>query len=223
MSASRIKLEKGLLGYTVWIDTCGSGAETHENYQSLKPSVPERVSKFVDEMRGHLMEAGLPDPLRLVSTGPNVEWQYRDVSECKSSDVCIGYQFAIQHMEVSDVLREKLLLLSQAVNFLGLHDAGDTEAAYDCLFEFTQSYTLYWAGIDARPDMERGQSTVKAASAGGEQRARGYHARNSVIIREIEKLKATGHSAKRAAELTAKRGFGTSAAANLAVWNRRDK
>ncbi|MCR8828245.1 hypothetical protein [Pseudosulfitobacter koreensis] len=171
MSELKIKLEKRLLGYDIWIDTSGDGGGAYQKIQANKPPIVERACRFIDEMQEYFIELGLPDPLRLVSTDPSSGWQYCEMSKAENPEVFIGYLFIADHLDITDSMKEKLNLLSQAVDFLYHHGSGDIAAAYVSLFDFTQSYTLHWAEVDARPDMERGQTTVKAASSGGEQRA----------------------------------------------------
>jgi hypothetical protein len=69
----------------------------------------------------------------------------------------------------------------------------------------------------------RGRKTVRSAGLGGDIKAAASKANREIILTEMERLIRNEHSISRAAELTHKKGLGTSPSANLKMWKRHRK
>lgn len=74
-----------------------------------------------------------------------------------------------------------------------------------------------------RDNAVRGRKTKNAAKSGGEQRRGKFEPRTTEILLEMKRLLTQVTSVSRAAELSARRGFGTSQKANRALWYRHNK
>lgn len=73
------------------------------------------------------------------------------------------------------------------------------------------------------PHALRGISTLEAAGKAGEARRGTFASQTQLVLDEMDRLIERGHSKSRAAELSVKRGIGTSKAANYALWYRHKK
>jgi hypothetical protein len=71
-----------------------------------------------------------------------------------------------------------------------------------------------------KPSIDTGRPVLSGAKRGGEMRARKFAPHTAKVVEEMRQLKEQGHSIKRAAELVAKRGTGTTAEANRKLWSR---
>ena len=69
----------------------------------------------------------------------------------------------------------------------------------------------------------RGSTILKGSKEGGAARRRNLSPITQKVLDEMVRLISSGHTAKGAAEVTARRKIGTSTVANLALWNRRKK
>lgn len=72
-----------------------------------------------------------------------------------------------------------------------------------------------------KPATVTGKGVRKGAQSGGEGRSGTYMARNFAVIEYMRSLQEAGHSIACSAELAAKKGHGTSKAANRALWYRK--
>ena len=101
--------------------------------------------------------------------------------------------------------------------------AASMEALY---FAYRDDLTVgyLWAEYRMRKEHEdsalRGKKTQVAARKGGEARGQVLTEQRLRILGEMQRYIDLSHSIARAAELAAKAGIGTSAAANAKLWHR---
>ncbi len=67
----------------------------------------------------------------------------------------------------------------------------------------------------------RGEITIQSAREGGKARSRNLSPRTIEILQKMENYVYSGHTVRRAAQLTHEAGFGASAEANRGLWKRR--
>jgi hypothetical protein len=69
-------------------------------------------------------------------------------------------------------------------------------------------------------DYIRGRKSVISGKAGGEAKAKSHQHTTKQVLSEMSRLITAGHSASRAATITANTGMGTPALANRKLWHR---
>lgn len=124
-----------------------------------------------------------------------------------------GWEWFIAEVAAAHFV-EPLCRLWYAANMLSLYFAHQDDLATG----------YFWAEYNMRLEHEtnslRGAVTVDAASKGGVERSRAYEAKRFTILASMQRFVDKGHTAARAAELTAKDGVGTSSSANAKLWTR---
>lgn len=99
---------------------------------------------------------------------------------------------------------------------------GDTGKPFlfDYVFEIASLRTDWRWRRRHKPAIITGRGVRKGGKLGGEMRAGKYKPDTAKIIEEMARLHRDGQTISRAAELTAKKGYGTSKGANLKLWTR---
>lgn len=193
----------------------------------LEPLSGQTIDVFVNgleaKLGAELIKAGWPDPGKRIWLE---DGQWRCVHETDPEQIksCLrngeanwcGLAYTLQNAETLSPIWCKATLCKNIRSVRVARDKMERERA-------TLVLGMNISAIRSRgllPDVSRGKKTKRAASGGGQERARRNAQRNQEILAEMVRLKSSGKSVTRAAELAAKKGYGTSKTGNLSIWYR---
>jgi hypothetical protein len=101
-------------------------------------------------------------------------------------------------------------------------DAGEP-FLFSMIFQIASLRTDWRWRRGHKPSILTGRAVRKGAQQGAKMRAKKLNPSTTKVLEEMERLTNSMGSAKRAAELLAKNGIGTSAEANRKLWNRHKR
>jgi hypothetical protein len=110
--------------------------------------------------------------------------------------------------------------LDQASKEFGDEVAELVSAAFEAGYSFGRNFSEYSVKKFIEPDAMKALVVLEGASTGGKARASAAKAGREMVLEEMTRLVESGKSAASAAAIAAKNKIGTSAEANIKIWQR---
>jgi hypothetical protein len=101
-------------------------------------------------------------------------------------------------------------------------DSTLTEATLERAFNLGRMLSEAEWSVSFKKPISTGKGVLRGAGMGGHMRSGQLEPQTKITLGEMSRLVSEGHSIRRAAELTFKKGFGPTAGANRKLWQRHN-